>query len=278
MQRYYTNKRQTNLKRYSKTHKLHKCKITGIILCILLFGFYSFLSDKHKNPAFESILDLNEIERNESSNILQTETRESKKVAISTDKKNYMADWKLILVNPWHEISKDYEVNLISLGNGHAVDKRCYAELQKMMDDCRAAGLSPLICSSYRSREKQEKLFNNRVKNLIKQGYSLKDATKETEKRIAVPGTSEHHLGLAVDIVDMNYQHLNIEQEGTAVQQWLIQNSWKYGFILRYPTDKKDITGINYEPWHYRYVGKKAAKKIYKQGICFEEYLENLSD
>ena len=92
---------------------------------------------------------------------------------------------------------------------------------------------------------------------------------------MAVPGTSEHQTGLAVDIVDMNYQLLDEKQEDTAVQKWLIKNSYKYGFILRYPSDKSEITGINYEPWHYRYVGKDVAKEVYEQGVCFEEYLSD---
>ena len=106
------------------------------------------------------------------------------------------------------------------------------------------------------------------------QGYSEEEARTETAKNIAIPGTSEHQLGLAVDIVDKNYQILDETQEDTAVQKWLMENSWRYGFILRYPTDKSDITGIVYEPWHYRYVGKEAAEAIYNEGICLEEYLE----
>ena len=143
-----------------------------------------------------------------------------------------------------------------------------------MMDDCRAAGLSPYICSSYRTWEKQNRLFEENVRSLMAQGYSEEEARTETAKNIAIPGTSEHQLGLAVDIVDKNYQILDETQEDTAVQKWLMENSWRYGFILRYPTDKSDITGIVYEPWHYRYVGKEAAEAIYNEGICLEEYLE----
>ena len=94
---------------------------------------------------------------------------------------------------------------------------------------------------------------------------------------MAFPGTSAHQLGLAVDIVDLSNQNLNESQEDTAVQKWLMENSWRYGFILRYPNDKSDVTGIVYEPWHYRYVGKEAAKEIYGQGICLEEYLEQIN-
>lgn len=183
-------------------------------------------------------------------------------------------NWKLTLVNPWHLLPEAYSIRTVELVNGQSVDERCYPDLQAMMDDCRAAGLSPYICSSFRTWEKQNRLFENNVMKLMGQGYSEEDARTETARNIAIPGTSEHQLGLAVDIVDKNYQVLDEAQENTAVQKWLMENSWRYGFILRYPTDKSDITGIVYEPWHYRYVGKEVAEVMYNEGICLEEYLE----
>ena len=185
--------------------------------------------------------------------------------------------WNLILVNPWNKIPQGYIVELTWLKNGHAVDERAYPDLQDMMDACREAGLSPVICSSYRTWEKQQSLFDNKVQWLVEQGYSREDAEEETGKSIAVPGTSEHQTGLALDIVDMNNQHLDSSQERTAVQQWLMAHSWEYGFILRYPNGKSDVTGIIYEPWHYRYVGKEVAQEIYEQGITLEEYLQSLT-
>lgn len=159
----------------------------------------------------------------------------------------------LTLVNPWNQVPEDWSVDLVTLPNGLEVDKRCYDALMEMIDGCYDAGLTPVICSAYRAQDFQETLYNNQV---------------------AVPGTSEHQLGLAVDIVDVSYQLLDTNQENTDVQKWLLENSWRYGFILRYPTDKTDITGIVYEPWHYRYVGKEYAKEIYEKGVCLEQYLE----
>ena len=182
--------------------------------------------------------------------------------------------WNLILVNPWNPLPENYSFTKKELSNGHAVDERCYPDLQAMMDACRAAGNSPVICSSYRSYEKQQSLYQNKVNRLAAQGYSQETAREEAAKAVALPGTSEHQLGLAVDIVDIANQNLDSSQEDTAVQQWLMEHSWEYGFILRYPNDKSDITGIIYEPWHYRYVGKDAAAEIYQQGLCLEEYLE----
>lgn len=182
-------------------------------------------------------------------------------------------DWKLLLVNPWNELPDGFSVELTQLQNGHAVDSRAYPDLQDMMDDMRAEGLSPLICSSYRTTEKQQTLYSNQVNAYLAQGYPQQKAEEEAGKWVAVPNTSEHQTGLAVDIVDISYQILDEKQEDTAVQKWLMENSWKYGYILRYPNEKSEITGIYYEPWHYRYVGKDAAEEIYEQGICLEEYL-----
>lgn len=182
-------------------------------------------------------------------------------------------EWNLLLVNPWNPIPENYEPELTYLRNGQAVDSRCYPELQQMMDDCRTAGLEPLICASYRTMEKQEALFEDKEARLIREGYPENEVEDEAAKVVAYPGTSEHQLGLALDIVDVSYQQLDTEQENTPVQQWLMKNSWKYGFVLRYPADKSDITGIIYEPWHYRYVGKEAAAEIYENKLCLEEYL-----
>ena len=184
-------------------------------------------------------------------------------------------EWNLILVNQWNILPEGYNPTVTQLKNGHAIDERAYPDLQKMMDDCRAAGLNPLICSSYRTMEKQKTLFSNKVNEYLAQGDSQEKAEEAAGKLVAVPGTSEHQLALALDIVDVSNQLLDESQENTPVQKWLMKNSWKYGFILRYPTDKSDITGIIYEPWHYRYVGKEAAKEIYDAGICLEEYLES---
>lgn len=182
-------------------------------------------------------------------------------------------DWRLMLVNPWNKLPEGFSVKLTSLANGHAIDERAYPELQAMMDAARAEGLSPIICSSYRTQEKQQSLFDSQVSQNMAAGYTREEAEKKAGEWVAAPGTSEHQTGLAVDIVSLNYQLLDENQEKTPEQKWLMENCWKYGFILRYPTDKSEITGIGYEPWHYRYVGKEAAKEITEKGVCLEEYL-----
>lgn len=184
-------------------------------------------------------------------------------------------DWSLILVNRDSPLPQGFSVpELTSLRRGHAVDSRIYAALQDMMDAARSAGHSPLICSSYRSQEKQEELFERKVEEYMDRGYSREEAETRAAAWVSPPGTSEHQAGLAVDIVDLDYQLLDQAQEDRPVQQWLMEHCWEYGFILRYPTDKSHLTGVEYEPWHYRYVGVEAAREITEGGLCLEEYLD----
>lgn len=183
--------------------------------------------------------------------------------------------WNLMLVNWENPLPEDFTVpELTQMANGHAIDSRAYPALQAMMDAARAEGLQPTICSSFRTQQTQERLFRNKIQRLQNAGYSREDAEREAARWVARPGTSEHQAGLAVDIVDRSYQVLDHRQETTAVQQWLMVHCAEYGFILRYPSDKSELTGVGYEPWHYRYVGTEAAQAIMERGICLEEYLE----
>lgn len=193
--------------------------------------------------------------------------------AVSNTDKTETSDWMLVLVNFQNPIESNPNIEFTELSYGVLVDRRMYPDLQKMMDDARAEGLSPLVCSGFRSRDEQQSLYNSRVDQNIKSGMQWAEAKADAAKWVAYPGTSEHHTGLAVDIVSVGNQRLDSTQENTAEQRWLMENSWKYGFILRYPKGKTHITGIYYEPWHYRYVGKEAAEEIFARNITLEEYI-----
>ena len=118
--------------------------------------------------------------------------------------------WELLLVNAQHPLPEDFQTpELTALRGGRAIDSRAYPDLQQMMDDCRAAGLEPMICSSYRTRDKQEELFEKKLDALLQQGCSLDEAEREAARWVARPGTSEHETALAVDIVDKEYQLLD---------------------------------------------------------------------
>lgn len=179
--------------------------------------------------------------------------------------------WNLILVNSKHRIPKGYEVELIRLSNGKQVDERIYPELQEMFDAARANGLHLFVAEGYRTQKEQQQLLDEKIEEYKNEGYPRAEAEELARQWVAVPGTSEHQLGIAVDI--------NADNAGSSddeVYTWLAENSWQYGFIRRYPPDKTEITGTIYEPWHYRYVGKEAAREIASSGVCLEEYLENL--
>lgn len=194
----------------------------------------------------------------------------------STPAETAITDWRLVLVNPWNELPAGQSIKVRELSNGQAVDERCYPDLQAMMDACRAEGLKPLIISSYISSEKQQELYDAKLAELIAGGMSEEEARIEAPKEVALPGTSEHELGLALDIVDTDNQKTDESQAGTDVTKWLHEHCWEYGFILRYPEDKEAITGMAYESWHYRYVGKEVAKGVKDSGLCLEEYVATL--
>ena len=183
---------------------------------------------------------------------------------------------EVILVNPWNYVPDDYTVELKEV-NGYQVSAECASALKQMLKACKEDGYSASIVSAYRTHEYQKNLFQRRIDRFINQGYDKETARIEAAKRVAVPGTSEHELGLAVDITDSSYQKLDKEQEESPAQQWLMEHCWEYGFILRYPNEKTDVTGIIYEPWHYRYVGKELALELRDSGLCLEEYLDSLT-
>ena len=182
--------------------------------------------------------------------------------------------WSLRLVSSRSPLPDSFpEPELTTLSGGQQVDARIYSSLIDLLDSAQDSGLSPIICSAYRSHQDQQTLFSDKVQEYLDQGLSQKNAEAQAAAWVAVPGTSEHETGLALDIVDPDYQLLDENQADTPTQQWLLAHAWEYGFVLRYPQDKPALTGIDYEPWHYRYVGKEAAEIMYRQGLCLEEYL-----
>lgn len=178
-------------------------------------------------------------------------------------------EWNLIVVNRWNELPEDYDVELTELSNGQMVDSRIYPYLQEMFDAARTEGVYPVVREGYRTAEEQQEILDDKIQSYINQGYSQVKAERTAKEWVALPGTSEHQLGIAVDI---NADKSKCSNED--VYEWLAENAYKYGFVLRYPPGKQKITGTSYEPWHYRYVGEEAAKEIYEREICLEEYFK----
>ena len=185
---------------------------------------------------------------------------------------NPTADWRMILVNRWNPMPEGY-VNGLSLSYVNyyeQVDSRILSDFNAMTAAMKAAGLSPYINSGFRTHATQQYLYNRKINQYLSYGYSYADAELLAQKWVAVPGTSEHELGLALDFnMDM--------WNSTAVHTWLKNNAHNYGFIYRYQPEKTDITGINPEAWHYRYVGRDNAIRITESGLCLEEYTERFS-
>ena len=179
--------------------------------------------------------------------------------------------WNLIFVNHDNYIPADYKVQLTELSNGKKGDSRIYPELQEMFDDARAQGYSLFVREGYRTQEEQQQLMDEKIEVYENEGKSKSEAKKLAEQWVAIPGTSEHQLGIAVDI-----NADTTKSSSDDVYKWLEENAHTYGFIKRYPSNKTDITGVINEPWHYRYVGKEVASEIYSQGICLEEYIDTL--
>lgn len=181
----------------------------------------------------------------------------------------------LILVNKNNPLPESYEVSLKTLPDGvNKAAKDAYQPLCDMLNAGRKEGLAFEICSSYRSVERQKELFYEDLEALIRRGFSYEKAYKEVASETMPPGHSEHSTGLAFDIVSLNYQMLDANQTNTPESQWLQKHCAEYGFILRYPVGKEDITHINFESWHYRYVGIETASYIMENELTLEEYLE----
>lgn len=180
----------------------------------------------------------------------------------------------LLLVNKSHPLPKDYQPSLKRLADyGAEVDQSVYDALINMLEDGEKEGLSFWIASSYRSMERQRELLDEDIETLVRQGHTYSQAYEEVVKETMPVGCSEHATGLAVDIVSKDYQILDEQQGRTDEIIWLQEHCSQYGFILRYPEEKEEITKVSYESWHFRYVGVNAAREITSQGITLEEYL-----
>lgn len=231
--------------------------ISGILVIIQKTKQYEEEIAVSAQPVIENVIEENKKIKN-------------KEIASST------SDWNLILVNKHNPIPDNYTVEVSTIEEKWKIDARIKDSAIKMLTDARKQGLTPVICSAYREPEYQKKLFNNKIKEYKRNGFSQNEAIEQASLWVTIPGTSEHEIGLSLDIVSSKYQILDEKQENTDVQKWLMEHCHEYGFILRYPTDKKDITKINYEPWHYRYVGTENATFMKEKGYCLEEYIEYL--
>lgn len=220
----------------------------------------------------------NKVEKNKSDKNSKDNDKTEKK-ALSEDKikrKIDPDDWRLILVNKQNPIPDDYDAVMIPFRGGVSIREEIKGPLDEMFEAAASEGITLQACSGYRSHEHQQALFDRKIRTYTGQGLSYLDAFRIGSYSVIIPGTSEHELGMALDIVTPGYTSLNEGFANTDAGRWLKNNAFKYGFILRYPKGKEYITGIIFEPWHYRYVGKEAAADIRNRDLTLEEYLEEL--
>lgn len=181
--------------------------------------------------------------------------------------------WCLILTNAEYPVPEDYAVTLRDVpGTDQKVDERIYEPLINMLEAMKAEGLSPVVCSGYRTLDKQEKLFNRKVSAYVKKGRSKEESYALARQTLSIPGSGEHCLGLAVDFYTRSYHQLERAFEKTPEGKWLREHAQDYGFTLRYDEGKEEITGIEYEPWHFRYVGVDVARYLKEHNLSLEEF------
>ena len=255
---------------YHKKHKKGR-KIVGL-LTVLILSIITLLwfTNKPFEPSLTNAKITPTIQLLTNSNARSRTTNDGENNDSNNGNDATLND-NLILVNKQNFVPDNYKVDLVELSNGQSVDSRIYPALQEMFDVARTQGIYPVVASGYRTTKEQQRLMDDKIAAYTNEGLPSNEAVTKAKEWVAVPGTSEHQLGLAIDI---NADGVN--SSGDEVYAWLADNAHTFGFICRYPADKVDITGISYEPWHYRYVGIAAATEMYQQNICLEEYLDKL--
>lgn len=179
-------------------------------------------------------------------------------------------NWELTLVNLQYRLPEEYKPTLKAAVEGSSVqlDERVAPFYAEMYAAAKADGCTLTPYSGYRTYARQQENFDRKVAYYVSQGLSEAEATAQTQTRILPAGASEHNMGFSMDIVSASADFISTKEFS-----WLTAHAYEYGFILRYPENKTEITGVMYEPWHWRFVGKEAATAMQKSGQCLEEYL-----
>lgn len=273
------NNKARFLKKYEE--RLKKVLIlgfaSGIIICFLLVSLVNRIRMGGLEKKYKEQITTLEDKNEQLSGELKSGSAQKGKNQNSETLSSKEEGWALVLISESNPLDTEYRPELAEAVEGKFVDARIMPELSQMLEDAVGDGMQMYILSAYRDYESQWEVFNTTMVDWINQGKSPLEAYEETKKSVAVPGTSEHASGLALDIVSTKYGELDDKQADTEEAKWLAENCWKYGFILRYPPEKSSVTGIVFEPWHYRYVGKEAAKEIKEKDLTLEEYLSGQS-
>ncbi len=258
------------------------------IICLIVVSYFVFsatnglpifsVGDKQPSSDNETNEVIGEVQGEEKPSTEGTEEQRKQRIA---EIDRILNDELLVLVNADNGLQASDEPAEFLTVEGYSLDKTAGQQMQKMLSDMRSAGYQSMnIYSAFRNYAKQEANFNNKINQYINRGYDEDTAKEMAAAIVNPPGKSEHQTGLAADICTSEmvnkYGSLPEQFAQTDEYAWLYEHCDEYGFILRYPEDKEEITGITFEPWHYRYVGLEYAKEIMDQKICLEEYIENL--
>lgn len=261
MEKYYN-------KKYKKKYK-NKNYMNIILMCAILIIVIAFIECSQKNEIEEIQVFSETVADNTSDEVFNNETEDI--IDITPVEKN-IDDWKLIIANRDNTLPDDFNVELSNIDKIRKFDSRAISFLDNMINDMQKDGITNIwVQSAFRSIEEQEKVYNDKVNEYLRSGLPKEEAERLTSEYINKPGQSDHNLGLAVD-----FNNVKENFENTKAFTWLNLNAANYGFILRYPKDKENITNISYEPWHWRFVGQDHAKKMKELNMCLEEYVEYL--
>lgn len=206
-----------------------------------------------------------------------TETSVSETTPIVTTTENKKPDinadnpWAFYIVSREYPLPEDFTVYPKKIQGDYEMDYRAANYFLDMKEAAAADGIELTVISAKRSRQYQQQLFNKEVESFIAKGMSDEEAFEAAREWVALPGESEHNSGLAVDL-----NNLDESFEESDAFKWLSEHAHEYGFILRYPKDKVEITGVGYEPWHYRFIGVYHATQIKEKGITLEEYYDEI--
>ena len=271
-----TNGKRLKEKRYNKKKKLNKRKIAIVILIIIIVIIVIVRKSRNKTTVETTTNQVEQTASKQEENKIEEEQEKEQGQSSNQNQEqkpeNEITDWRLTLANYENLLPENFTVKVENIDKTRQFDARAIGELNDMMNQMKKDGITNIwIQSAYRSVARQKELYDASVKKYLQEGKTQEEAEKLTNEYINKPGSSDHNLGLAVDFnkVDNGFEKL----DGF---KWLQKNAENYGFVLRYPKDKEDITKIAYESWHWRYVGVEHAKKMNELNMCLEEYIQYL--
>lgn len=265
-----TNGKRLKKKRYNKKKKLNKRKIAIVILIIIIVITLIVKKSKNKTTVETTTNQVEQTTSEQEEN--KVEEEQVNEQAQEQQPEKEITDWRLTLANYENLLPENFTVKVENIDKTRQFDARAIGELNDMMNQMKKDGITNIwVQSAYRSVARQKELYDASVKKYLQEGKTQEEAETLTNEYINKPGSSDHNLGLAVDFnkVDNGFEKL----DGF---KWLQKNAENYGFVLRYPKDKEDITKISYESWHWRYVGVEHAKKMNELNMCLEEYIQYL--